>query len=221
MNCEIAFNASGMSLQAGRPFSANSLISQCNFNNNGTALLARSNNAQITQCDIEYNNIGILLEVPDSNIYCNKICNNTTYGLQMSSSSNVNVSNNYWCTNDSSLIEAAIYDGYDNVTLGLVIFIPVDLAECSGIPTKIPNYKDRSLPFSIFPNPATDNLTIELPTNNSKTEIKIFNVLGALAYSSTVTKQKTDIDVSTLSNGIYIVQITAGNKIERQKFIRQ
>jgi PKD repeat protein len=40
------------------------------------------------------------------------------------------VTQNYWCTTDSAIISSHIYDGYDNVSLGLLTFIPIDTSQC-------------------------------------------------------------------------------------------
>ena len=75
--------------------------------------------------------------------------------------------------------------------------------------------------FTIFPNPASNYITIAMPANVSKAEIKILNLLGELEYSSIATKQSTNIDVSGLASGLHIIQITTGNNISRQKFIKK
>lgn len=176
----------------------------------------------ITKNIINDGSIGIKLKTSNSQVFCNEICNNTMYGLyyQVAFGSNFDASNNYWCTPDSSSTTAVIYDGYDNINYGLVDFMPIDTLQCyliTGLSINIIPYSQ----FSIFPNPVSNYLTIALPTNVSVTEIKIFNLLGELEYSSTTTRQKTGIDVSTLTNGMYVIQIASSDKISRQKFIKE
>ncbi len=200
---------------------ADSII-YCHIKYNGTGVGNQSGNVTlITKCEIEYNTIGISLNNSNqANIYCNKICNNISYGLQMNTSSNFNAANNYWCTTDSTQIAAAIYDAYDNVSSGFVNFMPVDSLQCY-ITTSINEIENQELNFTIFPNPAFDYLTLFIPGNVSKAELTIFNAFGAVEYSSTIIQPKTNIDVSTLPAGIYIVEIAAGNTITRRKFMRQ
>lgn len=192
-------------------------IINCEIKYNGTGIRP-SGSAVITHCDIEYDTIGVY---GCANLYCNKICNNISYGLQMRSSGSCNASNNYWCTTDSAQIAAAIYDGYDNVSFGLVTFMPVDSLCSPGIITLINETAQESFSFSIFPNPAANHLTVELPVISSRTEIKIFNMLGALTYSSVLINQKTIIDVSTLMSGAYIIEVATSEGISRQKLITQ
>ena len=67
------------------------------------------------------------------NLSDNYICDNTTYGVQLLFASNVDLSNNCWCTNDSVQIAQQIYDGYDNVSLGLVSYSPYTTCDSTAI----------------------------------------------------------------------------------------
>jgi len=97
---------------------------------NGTGLIS-CNYSELVSCNvIQFNNIGISLFGNISNFYCNKICNNTTYNLKYNSTQNISVANNGWGSTDSATIRATIYDGYDNISLGLVFFTPVDSLNC-------------------------------------------------------------------------------------------
>jgi hypothetical protein len=61
--------------------------------------------------------------------------------------------------------------------------------------------------FSLFPNPATDRVTMSL-TSTDFSSIEIFNSLGALVHSSNVLGSQTSIDVSVFPAGYYIVRIS-------------
>lgn len=172
---------------------------------------------------IEYNHNGVQLTIANDHFSCNKICSNLQWNLLYDGVDNVDVSNNYWCTADSAATQALIYDGHTDVSYGLASFMPLDTA-CyltGGTTTGIAVYAPPAFSFGIFPNPAADHLTVELPAEPSKTEITIFNMLGALEYSSTLTKQRTDLDISAMAKGIYFIQITSGKGIARKKFIKQ
>jgi hypothetical protein len=75
--------------------------------------------------------------------------------------------------------------------------------------------------IKIHPNPTSDYLTFSLPENISSAEIKIFNPLGELEFSSILRNSNTQIDISRLINGIHILEITSGKNISRGKFIKQ
>lgn len=174
----------------------------------------------ISKNAIENNDIGIQLSGAYDRFYCNRICNNISYDLKYMISTSRDFSGNYWCTSDSASTIANIYDGYDNISLGLVDFMPLDDSCYMSIPTGIQT-KTEVLEMRIFPNPATDQLTVELPTGISKAEIHVFNMLGEIMYSSKETDQLLKIDVSAFSSGVYFINVISGNKRSHQKFIRQ
>ncbi|MFI5219462.1 MAG: T9SS type A sorting domain-containing protein, partial [Bacteroidia bacterium] len=154
------------------------------------------------------------------NIYCNKICNNTSYNLYYSvTGGNVNIPNNYWCTSDFAQISSGIYDGYDNINLGLVNYQPIDTMQCY-LTTSIEGNEVQPFNLIILPNPAFNYLIIVAPYRAFDAILKIYNLLGKLEYSSRIIGQKSYIDISTLSSGIHILEIADGNNGSRQKFIK-
>jgi len=170
---------------------------------------------------IENNSLGIEINSQNDQIFCNKICNNTSYNVKYTRTPNSNlIENNYWCTTDSGIIAGTIYDGYDDISLGLLEFMPIDTLQCY-LSTEIMRDPLQKTSFTIFPNPVSDYLTISLTTNSAKTEIKIFNLLGELEYSSTSTEQNIHIDLSSLTSSIYIIEISTSNKISKQKLIKR
>jgi hypothetical protein len=171
----------------------------------------------ITHNIISNNNIGINLSSSSCTLSCNSICSNTTYDFKYLESSNFNASDNYWCTSDSASIQAMIYDGYNNVNYGLVTFMPIDSACSPSIITYIKEIKQEYF-ILVYPNPATINLTIETP---QKAVIEITNIQGQLVKTIKATGNKTNIDVSALPGGVYIVQAKTVNGVSVSKFIKE
>jgi len=60
--------------------------------------------------------------------------------------------------------------------------------------------------FNLFPNPATDRITLFLTSTDFNT-VEIFNSLGALVHRSNVFGSQTSIDVSVFPAGYYVVRI--------------
>jgi hypothetical protein len=69
--------------------------------------------------------------------------------------------------------------------------------------------------FSIYPNPTNDKLFVQGLSSSSR--VSIYNVLGKLVLSQTISKE---IDVKQLSKGIYILKIIDGQKETTRKFIK-
>ena len=74
------------------------------------------------------------------------------------------------------------------------------------------------LKISIYPNPANESVTIEVPENKAEIII-ITNTMGQTVYRKNVTKTSLTIDLSEFSNGIYIVDICTGNQRIAKKLI--
>lgn len=74
--------------------------------------------------------------------------------------------------------------------------------------------------INLFPNPATNHLTIALPNTNEKVEITITDITGKIIYSTTVSEtQKIEVNTKDFAEGIYVVQIQTADFIETKKLI--
>ncbi|MGO4905904.1 CotH kinase family protein [Flavobacterium sp. W20_MBD1_R3] len=71
----------------------------------------------------------------------------------------------------------------------------------------------------IYPNPVSDIVTIHASTPMS--EIKIFNILGALVQEIKVANNLVDMDLSTYSSGIYFVKIYNEEGYTSRKIIKK
>jgi endoglucanase Acf2 len=59
--------------------------------------------------------------------------------------------------------------------------------------------------IKIFPNPFNDALIVETETAN--TQINVYNISGELIQSVNSTSQKTQINTSTLTKGVYLIEV--------------
>ena len=76
--------------------------------------------------------------------------------------------------------------------------------------------KDESeLDISVYPNPATTTLYIEV--SNDELDVKVFDILGAELLSQKINKQ---IDITRLERGTYIVTFSDGVKSSSHKIIK-
>jgi hypothetical protein len=72
--------------------------------------------------------------------------------------------------------------------------------------------------ISLYPNPATNNISIESPL---QAIIEIINIQGQLLKTLTVVGQKTTVDVSPFPSGVYIVEVRTDKGIEVKKFVKE
>jgi len=87
-----------------------------------------------------------------------------------------------------------------------------EACETIGIRDRIPDYK-----FSIYPNPASDKLIIASDNGLKRESINIYNQLGQNVLHIIETGEY--IDISTLGQGIYIIEVTSSGSKIRQKLI--
>jgi len=76
----------------------------------------------------------------------------------------------------------------------------------------------NSLSFKMFPNLAKD--VLHLSSDTTIDSITLYNSLGQIVSKKISTSNETSIDVSTLSNGAYIVTAQIGNELVRKQFIK-
>jgi len=87
--------------------------------------------------------------------------------------------------------------------------------------TGIVNYEnDNSL--SIYPNPANENITINLTTTSKNTSIKIYDATGRLVKNmENVKPGESAISISELENGLYLINVSDENHSSTKRFIKQ
>lgn len=65
--------------------------------------------------------------------------------------------------------------------------------------------------ISLYPNPATDHFTIEVPENFADAQAVITNILGEEIRSFILTNTITEINTNSIMPGMYYIRISAGN----------
>jgi hypothetical protein len=61
--------------------------------------------------------------------------------------------------------------------------------------------------LTIYPNPAQNEIFVEIPDLSSGAEILIRNLSGIIVYSGRVSEKIMRIDIDKLSNGLYILEV--------------
>lgn len=77
--------------------------------------------------------------------------------------------------------------------------------------------------LNIYPNPATDKVTIESSFSDvtSATQLNVYDISGKLVYTTTASPMQRVFEVNTsdLKNGVYMVEVTAGSVINKSKIV--
>ena len=190
------------------PFNMEGEIDNCNIHDNAVGIRMKPN-LIVKNSTIEFNTVGIEANYPNqisgSNIFDNKICDNTDYNFKHLYSYPITISNNCWCSNDENEISQTVFDAYDDVSLGIVTFTPYNTTCSSTLSTEIiANDKD----FSIYPNPFIEEITF---SKSLQRNYKIYGISGTLVSQGFLTKK---LNLSELNVGIYFLKVYNENSNE-------
>lgn len=92
---------------------------------------------------------------------------------------------------------------YDNISLKMAATASVDDVFSSKV--------------SVYPNPATNFVTVS--TSEKIDRLEIYNLLGKRVVA-TSKLNNNNIDVSSLSKGVYLIKFTSGNSVATKKLIK-
>ncbi|MDP1803217.1 MAG: T9SS type A sorting domain-containing protein [Bacteroidota bacterium] len=90
------------------------------------------------------------------------------------------------------------------------------VSPCTGINNNVA----ASSNVKLYPNPNTGEFTLELINGSTKT-IELMDVTGRVILSETTSNDKIDVNITTLSNGIYYVRIQSNNAVEVIKIVKE
>lgn len=79
----------------------------------------------------------------------------------------------------------------------------VSLVECNTTGIS----ETPSSPLTIYPNPATNNVTITLPNDVKNAQLLVYDITGKQIQQTQLTSLK-QIDISSLSNGLYLFVVS-------------
>jgi hypothetical protein len=79
--------------------------------------------------------------------------------------------------------------------------------------------KNKNL-LNLYPNPASDKVTV-LTDITGHSVISVYSLQGQLLLQQQIQQGKTDIDISTLAKGVYIVRLTGNAGSEAGKIIKE
>jgi len=81
--------------------------------------------------------------------------------------------------------------------------------------------QNNTSPILIYPNPATDLLTIETSENLSLSELAIVDMSGRDYINLQITEPVTQIDVRILPGGVYMIKLIGPKELQICKFVKE
>jgi hypothetical protein len=74
--------------------------------------------------------------------------------------------------------------------------------------------------FTVYPNPASTQISVQLPTTAQDASISIYTSLGQLVQKNAINTSNTSISIEQLPAGIYMYQIRSGANLQSVKLIK-
>lgn len=131
---------------------------------------------------------------------------------------------NQWY-NQNGLISGATEQNYTASTDG-DYYVIVTLSGCSSDPSNIINISGTIInsveldkTINVYPNPVSNELTIETEKNN-RVNFEILNAVGQVVFKGDLVN-KTTINTNHFAPGIYIIKFKMGDNFEFKKIIKQ
>ena len=129
------------------------------------------------------------------------ICNNRSHGGMVRSFNNGDVDYYY---------PMFFFDNY-NFPKNLGLKISCTNCEIVNVPEL-----EKNNP-TVYPNPATNNFTVNLG-NDEKANIELFNIVGQMVYSETITGS-AQVNVANLHSGVYMLKVNQNGKAYTTKVV--
>lgn len=218
------FQENGVAIYGGR-----GLIDSCIIENNNIGIIPIHQGFELRENEIMNNEIGVQVQSYDGEyavIRNNRICNNSLYNVENLDETNKDLTENCWCISDSALIEDKIYDGYDNIHIGLFNYDIYD-DSCDTVLESVIKFDPVGTmqhssfnAFRIFPNPFSSNLNIRLP--HATTDVytfTIYNIFGQEIESIMLESNNVNLALDYLHSGIYYCVLKSGTGIRNTRKI--
>jgi len=104
-------------------------------------------------------------------------------------------------------------------------FATINSFKSATTSAKLNQDQEKNIPitFSIYPNPVSKELVIKPAKDVAYTSLKVMNMLGRVVIEKSINKKNNvSIDVSKLSQGMYLISLeNNGKQINVKKFVKK
>jgi hypothetical protein len=87
--------------------------------------------------------------------------------------------------------------------------------------TDVPSIAKSNEFINLFPNPATNQITLNLPENKANAAYTLYDMQGRLQLTGKTGNTQTEINVATLPRGLYVLKIITEKEIITKKVVLQ
>ena len=130
----------------------------------------------------------------------------------------------------TTLLVSALNDGvtyYVHVrnhcnSLGILDTSPWSIVSFKTFPLDVQNVNNMPFAITVFPNPVNDVLTIDIKGKlNASSKISILDITGKTLITNAINDHSTNVDMSALPGGNYMLKYTDGSHDEIIKVTKQ
>jgi len=112
------------------------------------------------------------------------------------------------------------YNGANSATTCYTLRVQLGTATRGTDPVDPVTYKSQKV--GVFPNPATNIVNVNLAGFTGKSDIRMFDVNGKVVLHRQVSMDNSQLDISALPAGVYIIKIRNGeNEVSTTKIVKQ
>jgi hypothetical protein len=90
-----------------------------------------------------------------------------------------------------------------------------------GYPMGVPDIITNQSPINLYPNPASTEITVEIPDSSAPGSLIIYNLQGQELLSFRISGTITKVDISKLPSGVYFARLTGEKTVEVRKIIKE
>lgn len=130
----------------------------------------------------------------------------------------------FTCSSDIELSIAVLVDGCSTIMQKYFYSSGVDTCYVNGPLTLNENGAETNK-LIVFPNPATEMVTVLLPRSGDDCVIEIFDIGGKIVKTvyadAKMSKRNASVDLSGMINGMYNIRVTDNQEIYTARIIKQ
>ena len=122
--------------------------------------------------------------------------------------------------------KAATYNFVDNTPLSISYYrlrqVDFDGTETLSKVVSVSQFKGSKV--AVYPNPVSDKLNLSISDDideTQQTNIVLYDLIGRKILQQTTVSKTTELDLSTLAKGVYLLDIQSKTTVLQQKIIKQ
>jgi hypothetical protein len=107
----------------------------------------------------------------------------------------------------------------DPITKNSIVFMTIPVEVFETLATK--EITNATSNLSIYPNPASNRININLGNNKEISKVIITNVLGEVVKTTMIKGESTQLSIEELINGVYFVSVETTNQVTTKSLVKK